>query len=179
MLRNSLEEEGAGEFEQLARKFNIDLRVVGPEPNGECYHLGVGSHYQIIREHDYYFLALSEGRDDLNQSKIELESIRSGESGLHLLVAPEAVNLSLPSPTKVRPNSRIARLNLGRRATKIVLVETWILCSIEVRDDICRSAAHTDAEAIEQQCEQSSFLVLRRKRGRELRGASGRQDKKT
>lgn len=58
MLRNSLEEEAGGTFEQLARKFNIDLRIASPVPGGECYHLGVGSHYQVIREQDYYFIAL-------------------------------------------------------------------------------------------------------------------------
>lgn len=109
MLRNSIEgEEQEGAYEQLSRKFNIDMTALRTEEQGECFQLGANKNYHIIRENDYYFLAIAEAKEDLNLSKLEMESIKSGESGLHL-IAPEAVSRCLLSPTRARPSSKTAR----------------------------------------------------------------------
>ena len=115
-------------FEQLCKKFNIDMTAIKTEKRGECFQLGANKNYHIIRENDYYFLAIAEAKEDLNLSKMEMESIKSGESGMHL-VAPEAVSARLLSPTRARPSSRTARSSSGRRATRTASAGTWRSCS--------------------------------------------------
>jgi hypothetical protein len=123
MLKNSIECSETCIFDQLSKKFNIDMTVIKSEQQGECYQLGVNKNYHIIRENDYFFLGISEVKEDLNQSKLELESIRSGESGLHI-IAPEAVNSFLFSLTRVLRSLRIVRSSLERKAIRIALEVT-------------------------------------------------------
>ena len=84
------------------------MTAVRTEKQGECFQLGANKNYHIIRENDYYFLAIAEAKEDPNLSKLEMESIKSGESGLHL-IAPEAVSPRLLSPTRALPSSKTAR----------------------------------------------------------------------
>lgn len=91
MLKNSVEPtESASILEQLSRKFNIDMRTMVSNSEGACFQLGINKNYHILREGEYYFLLLAENKEDLSHSKLDVESVRSGESGLHL-IAPEAV----------------------------------------------------------------------------------------
>jgi hypothetical protein len=59
MLKNSVEiDNKVSLFEQLARRFNIDLEVLKVENYSECYMLGNNKNFYILREKDFFLLAI-------------------------------------------------------------------------------------------------------------------------
>ena len=87
MLRNSVEEDSRlSVYEQLATKFNIDLKAIKKEQQSECYQLGAGQRYFIFREHSYFLAAITQKKESL--SKFDAESVRSGEDVPAFMVEP-------------------------------------------------------------------------------------------